>query len=73
MVTEFSGPPSSASTQLALGITARATLRNRMRVHYVLGGGGTPWVLLKRLKLQNNQDACDLFKNALRTVVGHIM
>jgi len=49
MVTEFSGPPSSGRTQLALGIAARATLQNRMRVHYVSGDGGGPWVLSNRM------------------------
>ena len=39
MVTEFSGPPSSGKSQLALSIAAHAAFENGMRVHYIAGGG----------------------------------
>lgn len=39
VVTEFSGPPSSGKTQLALSVAAHAAIENELRVHYVSGGG----------------------------------
>ncbi|KAL7540652.1 hypothetical protein ACHAXR_012732 [Thalassiosira sp. AJA248-18] len=38
MVTEFSGPPSSGKTQLALSIAAHAAIENQLQVHYISGG-----------------------------------
>ena len=38
MVTEFSGPPSSGKTQLALSIAAHAVIESGLRVHYISGG-----------------------------------
>ncbi|KAL7433354.1 hypothetical protein ACHAXH_005529 [Discostella pseudostelligera] len=38
MVTEFSGPPSSGKTQLALSIAAHAVMMNGLKVHYISGG-----------------------------------
>jgi len=38
MVTEFSGPPSSGKTQIALSIAAHAVMMNGLNVHYISGG-----------------------------------
>jgi len=38
MVTEFSRPPSSGKTQLALSIAAHTAFENKCQVHYISGG-----------------------------------
>lgn len=40
MVTEFSGPPSSGKTQLALSIAARACVIQNLQVKLLISGGG---------------------------------
>ncbi len=49
MVTEFSGPPSSGKTQLAVCIAAHAVVENGLRVHYISGGGCGRKALSRRL------------------------
>jgi hypothetical protein len=49
MVTEFSGPPSSGKTQLAVCIAAHAVIENGLRVFYISGGGCGRKALSRRL------------------------